>query len=186
MQLLPAYLGANDVAPDAAEIVNIDPAAKLTALLEERVDAIVGYSSSDLPIAETQASGGLNVQHYADYGVVTMSNGIITSEEMISDRPEVVGSFVAALQRGFEACEEDEPGAVDTLVDAFPQTVNPDEASIALREVLKNLRTERSGDSPIGFMETDDWTDTLTSLEQYSDLSQPKDPETYFTNQFVE
>lgn len=186
LQLLPAYLSANGVNPDEVDIVNIDPAAKITAVLGERVDAIVGYSSSDLPIAETQASGDLNVQQYADYGVVTLSNGIITSEEMISEQPDVVSGFVQALQKGFEFCEENEQEAVQTLVDAFPQTVNPEEATIALREVLDNLRTERTSDAPIGFMHEDDWSDTLSTLEQYGDLSQPKSPEEYFTNEFEE
>jgi NitT/TauT family transport system substrate-binding protein len=186
LQLLPAYLSANGVDADEVDTVNIDPAAKITALLQERVDAIVGYSSSDLPIAETQASGELNVQHYADYDVVTLSNGIITSEEMISEQPDVVRGFVQALQKGFEFCEEDEQKAVDTIVDAFPQTVNSEEATIALREVLGNLRTERTSDAPIGFMDEDDWSDTLSTLEQYANLSQPKSPEEYFTNEFVE
>lgn len=186
LQLLPAYLSGNDVDPGEVDIVNIDPAAKITALLQEQVDAIVGYSSSDLPIAETQASGDLNVQHYADYGVVTLSNGIITSNEMISERPEVVTGFVHALQKGFEFCEENEQEAVDILVDAFPQTVNPEEATVALREVLGNLHTERTSDEAVGFMDTEDWSESLATLEQYGDLSQPKDPKEYFTNEFLE
>jgi NitT/TauT family transport system substrate-binding protein len=186
LQLLPAYLSSNDVDPDEVNVVNIDPAAKITALLQEQVDAIVGYSSSDLPIAETQAQGGVNVQHYADYGVVTLSNGIITSEEMISERPEVVRAFVRALRKGFEFCESNEQESVDTLVDAFPQTVNPEEASVALREVLGNLHTERTGDAEIGIMDPEDWSDSLDALEQYSGLTQPGDAEEYFTNEFLE
>jgi NitT/TauT family transport system substrate-binding protein len=186
VQLLPAYLSANDVNPDDVKIVNVDPAAKPTALLQKRVDAIVGYSSSDLPIVEAEAPGKIAVQYYADYGVVTMSNGLIVSRKFADENPDAVRGFVAAVQRGFEFCQDDQEAAVQNLVDTFPMTVNPDQATIALREVLANLHTERTKDKPIGYMDTQDWQDTLDTLAQYADLKDPQAPEKYFTNDFIE
>jgi NitT/TauT family transport system substrate-binding protein len=186
LQLLPAYLNANDVDPKAVKVVNIDPAAKITALLQKRVDAIVGYSSSDLPIAQSQAKGGLNVQHYADFGVVTLSNGLITSNKMISDQPDTVRAFARAVQRGFKFCQEQPDEAVKQLADRFPQTVKPEEAKIALQQVIDNLHTERTKDKPVGLMDSQDWSDTLATLQKYAELSQPKAPEDYHTNQFVQ
>jgi NitT/TauT family transport system substrate-binding protein len=185
LQLLPAYLQASGVDPDSVEVVNIDPAAKVTALLEDRVDAIVGYSSSDLPVAQSVAGEELAVQYYADAGVVTMSNGIITSNEQIANNPDVVQGFVTAVQKGFEFCEQDPAAAVQLLVDRFPQTVNPDQAAVALNEVLGNLHTERTADQPIGYMDPADWEDTLSTLQQYSGLAEAQAPETYFTNEFI-
>jgi NitT/TauT family transport system substrate-binding protein len=186
LQLLPAYLGANGVDPDQVDVVNIDPAAKISALLQERVDAIVAYSSSDVPVAEGQAPGQFNVQHYADFGVVTMSNGIITSDEMIKEHPEVVQGFVRAVQKGFQFCENDPEEAVKLLVERFPQTVNPDQAAIALREVLANLYTDRTEGKPIGFIDEQDWTDTIANLQQYAGFENPKAPSDYYTNDFIE
>lgn len=186
VQLLPAYLSANDVNPDDVKVVNMDPAAKATALLQKRVDAIVGYSSSDLPVVEAEQPGKITVQYYADYGVVTLSNGLIVSREFAEENPDAVRGFVSAVQRGFESCQEDEEAAVKNLVDTFPMTVNPDQASIALREVLANLHTRRTEGEPIGFMNAEDWQDTLDTLEKYAGLEDPKAPEEYFTNEFIE
>ncbi|HKQ00444.1 MAG TPA: ABC transporter substrate-binding protein [Actinomycetes bacterium] len=186
LQLLPAYLNANNVDPKSVKIVNIDPAAKITALLQKRVDAIVGYSSSDVPIAQSQAEGGLNVQHYADYGVVTLSNGLITSNKMITDQPDTIRSFARAVQRGFQFCQEQPDEAVKQLADRFPQSVKPEEAKIALEQVINNLHTERTKDKPVGVMDEQDWSDTLTTLQKYAGLSQPKAPADYYTNQFVQ
>jgi NitT/TauT family transport system substrate-binding protein len=185
VQLLPAYLNANDVDPESVEVVNMDPAAEIPALMQGRVDALVAYSSSELPIAEGEAPGEIAVQYYADAGVVVLSNGLITSNEMIENNPEAVQSFVNAVEQGFTDCEEDPDGAVQRLVDRFPQTVNPDQASIALREVLGNLHTERTEGKPFGYMDPADWTDTLATLEQYSGFTDPQSPETYYTNEFV-
>jgi NitT/TauT family transport system substrate-binding protein len=186
LQLLPAYLQASGVDPDSVEVVNIDPAAKVTALLEDQVDAIVGYSSSDLPVAQSAAGEELAVQYYADAGIVTLSNGVITSDEEIANEPEVVQGFVTAVQKGFEFCEQDPAAAVQLLVDRFPQTVDPDQAAVALDEVLGNLHTERTADQPIGYMDPADWADTLSTLEQYSGLTGAQAPETYFTNEFIQ
>jgi NitT/TauT family transport system substrate-binding protein len=185
LQLLPAYLNANGVDPNDVRVVNMDPAAELPALFEGRVDALVAYSSSELPIAETERPGELSVQYYADHGVVTLSNGVITRNDMIENNPEIVQAFVTAVQKGFEDCQNDSDGAVQRLVDRFPQTVSPDAATIALREVLNNLHTERTQDQPVGFMDPQDWVDTLASLEQYAGLTDPQAPETYYTNEFV-
>jgi NitT/TauT family transport system substrate-binding protein len=185
LQLLPAYLSANGVDPADVPVVNMDPAAELPALFEGRVDALVAYSSSELPIAETEKPGELSVQYYADHGVVTLSNGVITSSDMIANNPETVQAFVTAVQKGFDDCQSDPEGAVQRLVDRFPQTVNPDAAAIALREVINNLHTERTADQPVGFMDPQDWVDTLASLEQYAGLTDVQEPETYYTNEFV-
>lgn len=185
LQLLPAYLSANGVDLADVKVVNVDPAAKPAAVLEKQVDAIVGYSSSDLPIIEAEAPGELNVQYYAEHGVVTLSNGVIVSTEFAEENPDAVEGFVAAVQRGFEFCQDDPDAAVKILVDAFPMTVNPDQATIALREVMANLHTERTQDEPIGFMDAADWQDTLDALEEYAELTDPKAPEDYFTNDFI-
>jgi NitT/TauT family transport system substrate-binding protein len=185
LQLLPAYLQANGVDPDSVKIVNIDPAAKIAALLQKRVDAIVAYSSSDLPVAEGQAPGQLSVQHYADAGVVTMSNGIITSTKEIEEHPDVVQGFVKAVQQGFQFCQQNPDEAVKLLTDRFPQTVDAGQAKIALNEVLKNLHTKRTADKPVGYMDPADWQDTLSTLQKYTGLTGVQSPDTYYTNQFV-
>jgi NitT/TauT family transport system substrate-binding protein len=185
LQLLPAYLTANGVDPNTVKVVNIDPAAKIPALLKGRVDAIVAYSSSDLPVAEGEAPGQLAVQHYADYGVVTLSNGLITSTDMITNKPQVVRGFVKAVQMGFDDCQKDPAAAIGRLVDRFPQTVNKDQATIALQEVMSNLHTDRTKGKPVGFMDPQDWADTLKTLQQYAGFTDPQAAETYFTNDFV-
>jgi NitT/TauT family transport system substrate-binding protein len=186
LQLLPAYLSAAGVDPKAAKVVNMDPGSKIPALLKGRVDAIVGYATDDLPAAETEAPGKLAVQYYADNGVTTLSNGIITSQKMIDEQPETVRKFVTAVQEGFADCEADQAGAVAELAKEFPQKVNAEQATIALREVLNSLHTERTEGKPTGLIAPEDFADTLTTLEKYAELKDPKAPETYFTNEFVE
>lgn len=184
-QLLTAYLNANGVKPADVKIVNIDPAAKVSALLAKRVDALVGYATSEPVIAESQSPGQINVQHYADHGVVALSNAIVTSREMISSHPATVGAFVKAVQRGFQFCEQDPDGAAALLADRFPQSIKPEQAKLAVREVIADLHTDRTVGKPIGYADPQDWTDTLQTLQRYSGLAQVKTVTDYYTDQFA-
>jgi NitT/TauT family transport system substrate-binding protein len=185
LQLLPAYLSAAGVDPNAAKIVNMDPGSKIPALLGKKVDAIVGYATDDLPAAEVKAPGKLAVQYYADNGVTTLSNGIITSQKMIDEQPNTVRKFVAAVQAGFADCQKDQQAAVDALAKQFPGKVDKQQATIALREVLNSLHTDRTKDKPTGWIAPEDFTDTLATLGKYAGLKDAKSPETYYTNDFV-
>jgi NitT/TauT family transport system substrate-binding protein len=186
LQLLPAYLSAAGIDPNAAKVVNMDPGSKTPALLNKRVDAIVGYATDDLPAAEVKAPGKLAVQYYADNGVTTLSNGIITSQKMIDDHPDTVRKFVAAVQAGFADCQKDPQAAVDALAKEFPQKVDETQAKIALREVLNSLHTDRTKGKPTGWIAPEDFTDTLATLGKYAGLTGAKSPDTYYTNDFVE
>jgi NitT/TauT family transport system substrate-binding protein len=185
LQLLPAYLSAAGVDPNAAKVVNMDPGAKIPALLSKKVDAIVGYATDDLPAAEAKAPGKFAVQYYADNGVTTLSNGIITSQKMIDEHPDTIHKFVTAIQQGSADCQKDPKAAVDALAKEFPQKVDKGQAAIALREVLKTLHTARSKGKPIGWIAPEDLMDTLTTLGKYAGLKDAKSPDNYYTNDFV-
>jgi NitT/TauT family transport system substrate-binding protein len=185
LQLLPAYLKANGVDPNSVRVVNMDPGSKIPSLLRKRVDAIVGYATDDLPVAETQAPGKLSVQHYADKGVTTLSNGVITSDKMIKEQPDTVRRFVKAVQQGFADCQRNPKAAVDGLVKRFGKKVDAAQAQIALREVLKSLHTKRSTGKPVGWMSPGDWKQTLTTLSKYAEFKGAKPASTYYTDAFT-
>lgn len=186
LQLLPAYLEASGVNEDDVKVVNMDPGAKLPALFQGRVDALVAYDSVELPIAQGEAPEEVNFQHYADAGVVALSNGIIVNPEMVEEDPETVQAFVRAVQKGFEWSQENPEDAVDVLANLFPQTVDKDQALAAFEIVLEGLTTERSIGEPVGYMAPDDWTETLETLQEYGDLTDAPSPEDLYTNEFVE
>jgi NitT/TauT family transport system substrate-binding protein len=185
LQLLPAYLATNGVDPSEVEVVNLDPGAKLPALYAGRVDAIVAFATAELPIAETQRPGELNVQYYGDFGVSGLSSGIIVNPNTIEERPEVVTKFVAGLQKGYELCRDDPEAAVDNLVEQFPDAVTRDQALAATDIVVGLLHTENSEGEPIGAINATDAEETLATLEKYGDLPEVEPLDTYYTDQFA-
>lgn len=185
LTLLPAYLNANGVDEGDVDIVNMDPSAKVTALLEQKVDAIVGYATAELPVARANAEEEINVQLYADYGITALSNGIITSDSMLEENPDVVAKFVRAVEKGIAWTLENQEEAVDILVNRFPQTVVKEDAVITLQETLDSLHTSRTEGEPIGFMAPEDWQETLDLYTELGLLKEEISPEDVYTNEYV-
>jgi NitT/TauT family transport system substrate-binding protein len=125
------------------------------------------------------------VQYYADNGVTTLSNGIITSQKMIDEHPDTVRKFVAAVQEGFADCQKDQQAAVDALAKEFPTKVDKAQATIALREVLNSLHTDRSKGQATGWIAPEDFAGTLSTLGKYAGLKGAKSPDSYYTDDFV-
>jgi NitT/TauT family transport system substrate-binding protein len=185
LQLLPAYLKANGADISDVNVVNIDPSAKVTSLLQKRVDAIVAYATAELPAVQANATEDVNIQHYSDYGIVALSNGIIASDELIQNQPEVVDAFIRAIQRGIEWTLNDPQAAVKILVNRFPQTVNEDDATITLDETLSSLHTDRSEGEPLGYMVPEDWQDTVELYTDLDLLTPNAQPDNFYTNEFI-
>jgi NitT/TauT family transport system substrate-binding protein len=183
LTLLPAYLAANGMSESDVEVVSMDAAAKLPALYEGRVDALVGFAPSEVPIMAQSAPEPVAVQYYADHGVISISSGIIAHDDTIAERPEVVAAFVRAVQRGIEWARDHPDEAVDAMAARFPRSVNRDEARAAL-DVVVNLLGDQS--VPIGRTNEDAVDQTLATLQEYGGLRNVSSRDTYFTNEFVE
>lgn len=184
LQLLSVYLESNGVDPNAVEVVNMDPSAKTPALYNGRVDAIVNFSTV-VPLVEPDAPEPLSVQFYSDFGVVALSNGIVVPADSLEEQPETVEGFVRAVQSGFEFALAQPDVAAEALAGRFPNTVNPEQARAVLDIALASLYTDRTQDQPIGYMDPDDWEQTLQTLIDVDALSEVQPTEDYYTNQFI-
>lgn len=185
LQLLQAYLESNGVDPGTVDVINMDPAAKAPALFQGRVDAIVNFSTV-IPLVEQSAPEPLVVQHYADFGVVSLSNGIVAHPDLIENDSDVVASFVRAVQKGFEYSLENPDSVIKGLVDRFPNTVQEETARAVLDIALSGLHTERTKGEPIGVMHPADWEETGKILREVGVLTGEKPVDEYFTNEFLD
>ena len=186
---LPELLGAsyiglrallNDAGIDESELT-LDSIGfnQVEALAAGQEDAVVGYFSNE-PI-QLRARGIDIVEiRVADY-VSLASNGLITSEAMLRDRPEAVRAFVAAFLRGLQ----------DTIM-------NPEEAYTISMGFVEGLpagdpvQTEVLTTS-IAFWRTETpgridpqaWENTHALLLDMGLLAEPIDLEAAYTNEFV-
>lgn len=97
---------------------------QLETLLTDQQEAVVVYANNE--VVQLEAMGEpINTIYVADY-IDMVANGIITNEETIATDPELVASFVRAVQRGL----------ADTLA-------GPDEAFEISKQYVEGLDESR-------------------------------------------
>lgn len=150
---------------------------QIEALLDDRVDAAVGYANNE-PVQLAQQGVETNVIYVADY-IDLVANGVVTNERTMSENPQLVRGFVHALLRGLQ----------DTLAD-------PDEAFEISKAYVEDLDDNRRGvldaslplweAETLGLTASDSWSLTHDILLQADQLDAPvEDLDAAYDNQFV-
>ena len=182
-QIFPALLKANGVGLEEVNIVSTDPAGKTSALLSRRVDAMSGYMVNQA--ATIRATGAsINVMKYADFGVNTLSNGIIVNTKTLEEDPKLVKNFVQATLRGLEYAQEYPKEAIQSLLTRFPD-LDRQVVSEQLSATFILLRTPNTTGHPLGWQSEQDWRNTQELLFQYGGLEKKLPVDTFFTNAFL-
>lgn len=84
---------------------------QVEALKTDQVEAIVGYANNE-PVQLAGQGVAINVIYVSDY-VNMVANGIITNEETIANRPELIEAFVRAVLHGLTDTLDDPAGAYE-------------------------------------------------------------------------
>lgn len=182
--MFPAFCKINRIDCTGVNSVQVDIPGKTAALLSKRVQATFVYAVTQVPMIEDQV-GPINVIRYADHGVNLVSNGIVTHNETVEKKPDLVRRFVRATVKSWQHAI-DHP---DEAVAAFGRVSDKPKASVVsqqLRTAISLLSTPRTKGKPLGWMSGDDWRETIGFLEEYGGVPKGIASERIFTNDFLE
>jgi|GEM_PF-958079 len=179
-QLFPAILAVNGIRADQVQKIILDPATKVAALAQGRIDVLLGGTPGE-PVALRLAGLPAKTMLYSELGVPTLGQGISTSRKLLEDNPDLVRRFVAATKRSWIESMKEPRAAIDAMIDhTGMQTRRPylEMGYAALNQVL--IKQQDFGFTPPAAM-----TETVSLLEKYSDLPKQKRAEDFYTNAFV-
>lgn len=154
---------------------------QVAALTQGTVDAAVIYINNE-PIQLRRAGHAVDVITIADYANM-VSNGIVTNQDTIARRPELVSRFLRALERGIADVIAAPDEAFDTCKKFVTGLDAPDVAA-AQREVLDASISLWRADT-IGYSDSNDWQTTVAVLKDMGLLTADVDMNQVFTNQFI-
>ena len=187
---LPGLFGANYIGLEALLFEGgVDPSEvemdaigfnQVEAYASGNSDIVVGYAANE-PIVLASQNFSLNEMRVADYAQL-IANGIVTSEMIIENDPELVRSMARALARGIE----------DTIA-------NPDEAYEISLKYVENLKDQ---DKTVqmqvlntsiefwkaertGYSDPQAWENMNNLLVKMKLIDAPVDLSKAFTNEFV-
>jgi len=153
---------------------------QVEALAADQVDAVVVYVTNE-PVQLRAQGYQINEFTVADY-VHLVANGIITSEDLIRDDPEMVQRFVDAFLRGLADTIADPEEAYQISLDYVEN----------LAEADKDIQTEvlsRSIDywraDPLGRIDPQGWQNMLIVLVEMGLLTEPIPADEDYTTQCI-
>jgi NitT/TauT family transport system substrate-binding protein len=182
-QLFPAVVAANDLDPDAIELVFMDPPAKPVAVMEKRTDALLGGIDDQYFLIQAQGYEAAQLR-FADLGVNTVGITVHTHEDVLKENPDLVRRFVKASVRSWEAAREDPEAAVDAALKVKPD-LNRDSTLKQLEVDLSLLFSPNTEGQGIGYGAEADWQRTEELLTEYRDLKTDRAATSFYTNQFL-
>ena len=168
------------------EKVNFVPVggAGVSSLLEKKVDAMGGHIFHVYLLRSMGKGEDINVIYARDY-VNMVGNGIITSEKILKENPELVRKFVRATHRGFEFAINNPEKAVDIYIKNWaPQYAEKRDFHLGFwKELIKEVY--QPDKYPLGQMRKEQWEMTQDVLYDLGIIDHKIDLSKAYTTEFV-
>src|SRR6266404_7824749 len=183
-QMFPAFAKVNGI--DAAKVtwVNIEPAAKIAAVAEKRMDGVGDYSTG-LPLYEKAAGkGNVVMMPWADFGFDMYSMSIIASAKTMKERPAVLKAFLEASYMGWRDVMEDQKSALEIFKKRVPEidlsVIEPN-----MKMGLDLMKTDRYAKNGIGWMEEKKMCQSVDLVNTYMGVPTKVECKAIYTNEFL-
>ncbi len=125
---------------------------QVTALLEHRFDAVVGYSNNE-PLQLQKQGLAVRTFNVSDYQPL-VSNGLITTEDTLRNSPRVVKAFVKATLQGLRDVIAN-PAAAISISQSYIPGLNVANATAVLQATIPVW--QGSGQNPPGYNDSATW-----------------------------
>jgi len=179
-----AFLAHNNLDVSKINVVTMDGAAILPALIAGRLDASIGLVNTEGAAAPLLAGKEPNLLYFADFGTNALSHGIVVHRDTIAQHGDLVRRFMAATINTWDYAVGHEAEAIDALLKKFPDA----KKNIVTRQfelTIPLLHTESTKGRPTGFIAEQDINATLDILTKFGGLKSRPSPADVFTNDFL-
>lgn len=187
---LPGLFGANYIGLDALlyaaglteQDVTLDSIGfnQVEALAADQEQAVSVYTANE-PVQLKARGYEVNELRVADY-VQLASNGLLTNEKTIAEKPELVRAMAAALLRGLA----DTIANPDEAYEISKKYVeNLDQADPAIQKEVLRRSIELWKADRLGYSDPAAWQNMQDTLLKMGLLKEPLDLNKAFTNEFV-
>jgi len=183
-QMFPAFAKVNGIDPAKVSWVNIEPAAKIAAVAEKRMDGVGDYSTG-LPLYEKAAGkGNVVMMPWADFGFDMYSMSIIASAKTMKERPAALKAFLEASYMGWRDVMADPQAAMAIFKKRVPE-VDVDVMMPNMMIGLGLMKTDRYAKNGIGWIDEKKMCDSVELVNTYMGLPRKVECKAVFTSEFL-
>jgi NitT/TauT family transport system substrate-binding protein len=181
-QLFRALAAHNKLDMSKISFVQVDPAAKVVAVLEKRVDGLLGGADDQYFLIKYRGHEPAALR-YADHGANIVGMTVLTQGSTIKNKPDLVRRFVKATARSWEEAKKNPEAAVDAAM-KVKSDLNRQSTLDQLKVDIELLDSPNSK-GRVGFGAQADWDQTIALLRQYRDVATDQPWTTFHTNEFL-
>jgi NitT/TauT family transport system substrate-binding protein len=183
-QVFPAFARLHGIDQSKVTWVNIEPAAKIPALAEKRVDCVADYTTG-LPFYEkAMGKGNPVMMPWVEHGFDMYSMSIIAGQKTMTERAQILRAFLEASYLGWRDVMENPKAALEIFKKHVP------EIDLSLIEPnmmigLDQMKTDRYANNGIGWMEEKKMCASVDLVNTYMGVPTKAECKAVFTNEFL-
>ena len=183
-QVFPAFAKLHGIDQNKVTWVNIEPAAKIPALAERRVNAVADYTTG-LPFYEkAMGKGNAVMMPWVEHGFDMYSMSIIASDKTMKEQPKMLRAFLEASYTGWRDVMENPKSALEIFKKRVPEidlsVIEPN-----MMMGLELMKTERYATHGIGWMEDKKMCASVDLVNTYMGVPKKVECRAVFTNEFL-
>ena len=182
-QMFPAFAKLNKIDPSKVTWVNIEPAAKIAAVAEKRMDGVGDYNTG-LPSYEKAAGkGNVVMMSWADFGFDMYSMSIIASEKTMKEKPKQLKAFLEASYMGWRDVMADPKAAMEIFKKRVPE-LDVELISQNMMLGLDLMKTDRYKTNGIGWIDDKKMCDSVDLVNTYMGLPKKVECKAVYSKEF--
>ncbi|MBI3637705.1 MAG: ABC transporter substrate-binding protein, partial [Candidatus Rokubacteria bacterium] len=183
-QVFPAFAKLHGVDPSKVTWVNVEPAAKVPALAEKRVDAVADYTTGMPFYEKAMGKGNPVMMPWVDQGFDMYSIAIVASEKTMKERGKALRAFLDASYLGWRDVMDNPKSALEIFKKRVP------EIDLAIIEPnmmmgLELMKTERYAKNGIGWTEPAKMCASVDLVNTYMGPAKKVECKDVYTNEFL-
>jgi putative riboflavin transport system substrate-binding protein len=167
-------LSESDVTLDAIGFNQVD------LMAAGQQDIVVGYTGNE-PIQLRARGIAVTEMRVADYAQLA-ANGILASEKVIEENPELVRAFVGAFLKGLQDTIKN-PDEVFTLSEKYIPNFSDLDANVQKQVLTTSIEEWQA--TRLGYSDPQAWENMQNVLLDMGLLTQKQDSNKAFTNEFI-
>jgi len=182
--MVPAWMEANGLPRDTVTMMQLDPSVISASLIEGKIDAGECWLGNSLAVYQKRAADAdvtIGWIEYSQFNLDIYGSGLVTTDRMIAEQPELVKNFVAATYRGYTYARDNQNEATDIMLKHFPVL----DRNITAQQVAE-ISELISGTEVMGWMDSARVNNTLEFLAAAYEVSEELGADDIYTTQFIE
>lgn len=186
-RLFPLFSKVTGVALADVKTQTMDMRLREAMLIKGEVDAVTGFDSSVWFNLKGQGvkQDEVNFIYYGDYGLDLYSNAVVTTPQLMQEKPEVLKAFLRAVTKGYHDAFAD-PAAAIAALQKRDGLIKPEIELERLQWLIKNqIVTAESRELGLGAVKPDRFQRSLNAVAEAFGLPQGPKAETVFSDAFL-